>query len=82
MEIGPLQLAVGDPLPPLFLDHTEAWRAEKKFLETERPPYLRVWMTRPPVLSEGLDSPLTSRLRGESKGRTGKRQTKSSYHLK
>ena len=60
MEIGPLQLAVGDPLPPLFLDHTEAWRAEKKFLETELPPYIRVWMTGPPVLSEGLDQPLGS----------------------
>ena len=98
MEIGPLQLAVGDPakgpggpapgplppgpLLPLFLDQTEARKAEKKILETELPPFIRVWMTGPPVLSEGLDPPLTSPLRGESKGRTGKRQKKSSYHLK
>ena len=35
-------------LPP-FLDQTEARRADKKFLETfPPPPYLRVWMTRPP----------------------------------
>ena len=31
--------------------------AEKKILETV-PPYLRVWMTAPPLLSEGLDQPL------------------------
>ena len=33
------------PLPPLFLDETEARRVEKNFLETGPPPYLRVWMT-------------------------------------
>ena len=37
----------GDP-SPLFLDQTEAWKAEKIFLET---PF-------PPPLSEGLDPPL------------------------
>ena len=31
---------------PLFLDQTEARRAEKKFF-WDRPPYLRVWMTAP-----------------------------------
>ena len=40
------------PPPPLFLDQTEAQRAEKKFLETLPSSYLRVWMTaaRPPYL--------------------------------
>ena len=38
------------PLPRLFLDQTEAWRAEKKFWEMAQPPpppppYLRVSMT-------------------------------------
>ena len=44
----------GSPAPPsLFLDKTEAPRAEKTFLET--PPFLRVWMTAPPPpLSQGL----------------------------
>ena len=37
---------------PLFLDLTEARRAEKK-LFYDRPPYLTVWMTALPV-SEGL----------------------------
>ena len=32
----------------LFLDQTEARRAEKNFLETEPPPYLRIWMAAPP----------------------------------
>ena len=49
-------------LPP-FLDQTEAGRADKTFLETfPPPPYLRVWMTRPPTptpLSQGLDPALT-----------------------
>ena len=35
----------GEPGLPLFLDQTEAWRAEKNFLET----------TPPPPLSQGLD---------------------------
>ena len=34
--------------PPLFLDQTEARRAEKKLFEDHPPPYLRVWMTPPP----------------------------------
>ena len=32
------------PLPDLFLDQTEAQGAEKTFLETGPPAYLRVWM--------------------------------------
>ena len=36
--------------PPLFVDQTEAQRAEKQFFETAPPPP-------PPTLSEGLDSP-------------------------
>ena len=51
--------AARGPAPsPLFLDQTEAQRAEKNFLETVPPPYIRVWMTPPPSLSEGLDLPL------------------------
>ena len=48
------------PAPvPLFLDQTEARRANKNFLKTAPPPpYLRVWMTVPSPLSEGLDLPL------------------------
>ena len=48
----------GPPVPPpLFFDQNEAQRAEKNFFG-DRPPYLRVWMTPPPLLSEGLDRPL------------------------
>ena len=46
--------------PPLFLDQTEARRAEKKIFFGDRPPlppYQRVWMTAP-RLSQGLDSAL------------------------
>ena len=46
--------------PPLFLEQTEARRAEKIFFETA-PPFLSVWMTAPPLpslLSEDLDPPL------------------------
>ena len=40
--------APGGPWPPLFLDQTEARRAEKIFFFSDRvPPYLRVWMTAP-----------------------------------
>ena len=39
----------GGPGLPLFLDRTEARRAEKKFFSRPSPsPYLRVWMTGPP----------------------------------
>ena len=40
----------GGAAPPLFVDQTEAQRAEKQFFETAPPPT-------PPTLSEGLDSP-------------------------
>ena len=46
----------GPAPPPLFLDQTEAQRS-KFFLDRVPPPYLRVWMTGPP-LTEGLDPPL------------------------
>ena len=41
----------GEPAPPspLFLDQTEARRAEKKLFGDHPPPYLRVWMTPPPL---------------------------------
>ena len=44
---------------PLFLDQTEAQRAEKNFLETAPLRCLRVWMTKPP-LSQGQDPALQS----------------------
>ena len=50
----------------LFLKQTEARRAEKIFLETAPAPYLRVWMTWPPPLPEGLN-PLLKRDNGELK---------------
>ena len=55
----------GGAVPPLFLDQTEARRAEKKNLETTPPlpPYLRVWM-RASHLSEGLDPPQCSSPKG------------------
>ena len=44
--------------PPLFLDQTEARRAENFFWETAPPAtYLRVWMTGP-SLSQGVDPAL------------------------
>ena len=47
------------PGPPLFFDQNEARRAGKNFFGDQVPPYLRVWMTPPPLpLSEGLDLPL------------------------
>ena len=49
--------------PPLFLDQTEAQRAEKNLFGDSLPPYLRVWMIGPPGLSEGLDPPLYEVLR-------------------
>ena len=45
--------------PHLFQIQTEARRAEKNFLETAPPPFLRVWMTGPPPpLSQRLDPAL------------------------
>ena len=41
--------ALRGPAPtPLFLDQNEARRADKKNFESA-PPYLRVWMTPPPL---------------------------------
>ena len=39
----------GGPPAPLFLDQTEARRAEKNVFWGLRPPYLRDWMTPPPL---------------------------------
>ena len=52
--------ARGTRAPILFLDQTEAQRAEKSFFGDLPPsPYLRVWMTPPPPpLSQGLDTVL------------------------
>ena len=38
------------PLFFLFLDQTEALRAKKNFFGRPPPPYLRVWMTGPPLI--------------------------------
>ena len=35
--------------PPLFLDQTEVRRAEKMFFGDWASPFLRVWMTPPPL---------------------------------
>ena len=43
--------------PLLFVDQTETLRA-KLFMETGTPPYLRVWMSTPPPLSQTLDPAL------------------------
>ena len=55
-------LGVGrGPRPPVFLDQTEARRAEKKFLETTPPLSQGLGDPPPPSplpLSEGLDPPL------------------------
>ena len=48
----------GAAAPSLFLDQTTVRRVEKKFLETGLRAYLRVWMTRAPSLSQGLDPAL------------------------
>ena len=54
----------GGPPSPLFLDQTEARKAEKKYLgEIAFHPhltYLRVWMTAPPPPSPPLPSPSLS----------------------
>ena len=42
----------GSSGPLVFLDQTEARRAEKIIFETDPPSYLRVWMTAPPASSE------------------------------
>ena len=34
----------GDPAPPLFLDQTEARRAENSFWRPPPPPYLKIWI--------------------------------------
>ena len=48
----------GPELPPYFSTKKMPEGPKKTFVETG-PPYLRIWMTAPPPLSEGLDLPLT-----------------------
>ena len=48
----------GGPGLPLFLDQTEARRANKLFLETAPSPLLKALDDRPPSLSQGLDPAL------------------------
>ena len=43
----------GGPPPPLIFRPNWRPKGWKKVFETAPPPYLRVWMTRPPPLSEG-----------------------------
>ena len=47
------------PGQPLFYNQNEAQRAEKHFFGDRPPCYLRVWMTAPRPLFEGLDPSLT-----------------------
>ena len=52
--------------PTLFIEQTEARRAEKNFFETTPLPYLRAWgIGAPPppspTFSEGLDLPLITK---------------------
>ena len=50
---------MGDPgLPPYFWTKMRPEGTEIVFLRLRPPPYLRVWMTGPLPLSEGLDPPL------------------------
>ena len=48
----------GGPGSPLFLDQTEARRAEKNFFWDRASPYLRVWMTGPPWSVTVYDFPV------------------------
>ena len=58
-----ISIAVADPGKcPLFLDQTEARRADKRFWGDCPPRYLRVWMTAPPPVSQGLDPALNFEL--------------------
>ena len=50
VQEGPL------PPPPFFLDQTGA--EGPNFFSRPGPSYLRVWMTAPPPLTEGLDPPM------------------------
>ena len=47
---------------PFFLDQNEARKAEKIFLGDNPPPFLRVWMTDPLPLSQGLDPALNHKV--------------------
>ena len=47
----------GEPPPPSPFTKLRPERP-KHFFETGPPPILRVWMTAPPPLSEGLDPPM------------------------
>ena len=53
--------ARGGRAPPLFLDQTEARRAETKNFGDRAPLYLRVWMTVPSVLDPALSCIVTRR---------------------
>ena len=69
----------GGSATPLFLDQTEARRAEKIFFWRPAPHlYLRVWMTTPPPpphpLSEGLDPALIRELKQRRRRRQRERQ--------
>ena len=46
-------------MPPLFLDQTRPEEPKNFFGRHPPPPYLRVWMTGPCPLSQGLDPALS-----------------------
>ena len=50
--------SVADPGEPLIFRPNWGPKGRKKVFETAPPTYLRVWMTPPPPLSDGLDLPL------------------------
>ena len=61
-EKTPNQCRIEGRTPTLFIEQTEARRAEKNFFETAPLPYLRAWMIgAPPTFSESLDLPLITK---------------------
>ena len=50
MAVADLGEVPGGGRPPLFLDQTEAQRAEKNLFGDPLPPYLRVWMIGFPLI--------------------------------
>ena len=63
MAVADLGEVPGELGPPLFLDQTQARRAEKNLFEYRPPPLFQGLDDRAPPLSEGLDPPLYGALR-------------------
>ena len=71
----------GGPGPPLSIDQDEARRAEKLFLDTPHPPYLRVWMTAPPPLQVMSQVSLSVGVSHGKIKKRGKRETSAGLFL-